>query len=59
LKHFAPLQVRLTDAIPTVTKAQRMQFVRAAQQHMQQKGISYNYQFRKNSIWFYQGSWNG
>jgi hypothetical protein len=49
----------VTDAIPTVTQAQRMQFVRAAQQHMQQNGISYRCQPGENRVWFYQGTWNG
>lgn len=36
-----------------------MQFVQAAQQYMQQKDINHSYQPRNNTIWFYNGSWNG
>jgi len=53
------LQVRLTSVIPTVTHAQRMQFLHAAKQRMSLQGISYCHQPGENRIRFYQGSWNG
>jgi hypothetical protein len=36
-----------------------MQFVHAAQKHMQQAGITYSHQPGQNRIWFHHGSWSG
>ncbi len=54
-----PVQVRLTAAIPTVTHAQRMQFLNAALACMNAQGIFYTSQPGENRIRFYNGSHQG